>query len=93
MNYVEVKKDNAKNHPSQDDNLTTNRRDIYGNVISKKSKKHKISFIDIVSQDKQLAEIKEVESYRIYNRITHKEECKDDSFNHLVNENWKCLIF
>jgi hypothetical protein len=44
------------------------RKDIYGNPISKKIKNHKISFADEVGKDKKFVEIIVVNSYRDYHR-------------------------
>ena len=42
------------------------RRDVYGNLISKKIRNHKISFADEVVNQKELVEIISVCSYREY---------------------------
>jgi hypothetical protein len=48
---------------------STTRKDVYGNMISKKMKKHKISFADELESEKQLTEIITVASYRVFNKI------------------------
>lgn len=48
---------------------TPTRTDKYGNVISKKSKTHKVSFTDQIDRSKKIAEIARVKSYREFNRM------------------------
>ncbi len=40
------------------------RKDCYGNIISKKLKKHKICFPDSLDTNKKIAEILNVDSYK-----------------------------
>jgi hypothetical protein len=55
-------------------NLVNNqRKDIYGNVISKKIKKHRISFADEIENTRDFVEVKTVNSYRQYNKISVEE--------------------
>lgn len=46
------------------------RKDSFGNPISKKNKNHKVTFIDQFEKQK-LAEIKNVKSYRNYNKYVN----------------------
>ncbi len=49
-------------------NPSNQRKDMYGNVISKKIKNHKISFADEVGTKKELSETIVVSSHRDYHR-------------------------
>ncbi len=66
--------------------LTTStnvRKDVYGNIISKKVKSHKICFADQIENcTKKFVEVKTVHSYRNFNKL------KD-----LDDETWACKIF
>jgi hypothetical protein len=49
---------------------SSQRKDAFGNPISKKVKNHKISFADqIDTKEKKFIEIKLVSSYREYNKV------------------------
>jgi hypothetical protein len=58
-----------------------NRKDKFGNSISKILKKHKVSFADQVENSREFVEIKVVSSYRVY----YKKQIEEDKFG--------CLIF
>lgn len=58
----------------------SNRKDVYGNVISKKKKTHRICFADESPSSKELVEIKIVKSYRSENNINNVSD-------------WSCIIF
>jgi ribosomal protein RSM22 (predicted rRNA methylase) len=58
------------------------RKDIYGNIISKKAKKHRISFADQIENSKAFVEIKMVNSYKEYNRYGSSDDDK-----------WSCIVF
>jgi len=62
------------------DNLKQ-KKDYYGTLIDKVTKQHHITFRDIVA-GKQIADIKEVESYKEYN-----------AFEEQINPQCKCFIF
>lgn len=49
------------------------RKDCFGNVISKKFKRHKISFADQVDNSKVFIEVNKVKSYRLFNRSQEEE--------------------
>jgi hypothetical protein len=63
MNEIQVIQIKIKSSPSGivKENY---RRDCYGNIISKKSKKHKICFPDKLDTNKKIAEILNVDSYK-----------------------------
>jgi hypothetical protein len=66
MNDVKLIQAKIKTTPSGllKENL---RKDCYGNIISKKSKKHKICFPDKLDTNNKIAEILNVDSYK-YNK-------------------------
>lgn len=57
-------------------NHKNQRKDVYGNPISKKIKNHKISFADDGTNNKKLVEIIVVDSYRDF----HKSETDGNSY-------------
>jgi hypothetical protein len=64
-------------------NSTTVRKDVYGNIISKKVKSHKICFADqIQNSSKKLVEVKTVHSFRNFNKLKDLDEGA-----------WACKIF
>ncbi len=78
---IKIKSSNILENPSQ-------RKDCYGNVISKKIKKHKICFPDNLENKKDLAEVHIVSSYKhIYEN--------SKMYYHLANitEEWSCYVF
>ena len=67
---------NTLNHHSRTSlglNINT-RKDAYGNVISKKLKRHRISFADQVENSREFVEIKAVKSFRNEYKIKNEEE-------------------
>lgn len=71
---TKIKLNNYNNNNQTHKNLShenfKQRRDSFGNPISKKNKIHKVTFIDEIEKGK-LAEIKSVQSYRAYNKFEH----------------------
>ena len=51
-----------------DINAHKSRKDVYGNIISKKIKQHKISFADQIENTRNFVETKQVVSYKLYNQ-------------------------
>ena len=67
------------------------RRDYYGTEIKKKNKrKVKISFVDEINEDKHLAEVINIESYKKYNYIIGMPS--EANFNHNLKANCQCCI-
>ena len=67
------------------------RRDYYGTEIKKKNKKKiKISFVDEINEDKPLAEVINIESYKKYNYIFGMPS--EDNLNYNVKTNCQCCI-
>ena len=118
MSYQMKSKKNKKKHSSKFstqhnkysieniENASHNeRQDAYGTTIKKGSKKHRVTFIDIVSlfhkdsnenhmqEELPLTEIIDVCSYKIYNeKMSYKEE---DQYNDKANVHCcdgKCLV-
>jgi len=46
----------------------TSRKDYKGTYIQKKSKKHKVVFIDQVDKNKKLTDVQEIENFKMYNK-------------------------
>jgi hypothetical protein len=67
------------------------RRDYFGNVIKKKNKKKiKVSFVDEIKENKPLAEVIDIESYKKYNYIFGMPS--EANFNHNLKTNCQCCI-
>ena len=66
---TKIKLNNNNNNTTKNISLGNfrQRKDSFGNPISKKNKNHKVTFIDEIEKRK-LAEIKSVKSYRNYNK-------------------------
>jgi hypothetical protein len=64
------------------------RRDCHGNIISKKFKKHKITFKDQAEHDKQLAEVIIVKSFH-----TNGKNDFNIGFPEEENADWNCILF
>ena len=67
------------------------RRDHYGTEIKRKNRrKIKISFVDEIDENKPLAEVINIESYKKYNYIFGMPS--EDNFNHNLKTNCQCCI-
>ena len=67
------------------------RRDYYGTEIKKKNRrKVKISFVDEINENKPLAEVINIESYKKYNYIFGMPS--EANFNHNLKTNCQCCI-
>ena len=67
------------------------RRDYYGTEIKKKNRrKVKISFVDEINEDKPLAEVINIESFKKYNYIIGMPS--EANFNRNLKANCQCCI-
>ena len=67
------------------------RRDYYGTEIKRKNKrKIKITFVDEINENKPLAEVINIESYKKYNYIFGMPS--EANFNHNLKTNCQCCI-
>jgi hypothetical protein len=67
------------------------RRDYFGNVIKKKNKKRiKVTFVDKIKENKPLAEIIDIESFKKYNYIFGMPS--EANFNKNIKTNCQCCI-
>ena len=67
------------------------RRDYFGNIIKKKNrKKIKVSFVDEINENKPLAEVIDIESYKKYNYIFGMPS--EDNYNQNLKTNCQCCI-
>jgi hypothetical protein len=69
------------------------RTDMFGNQISKKTKKHKISFPDQVNSgnnSKNLVDVTCVKSYRQFNKLN---DTKGNLTFIIIDDKWNCRIF
>ena len=67
------------------------RRDYYGNEIKKKNKRRiKVSFLDEIQENKPLAEIINIESFKKYNYIFGMPS--EDNYNQNLKTNCQCCI-
>lgn len=65
-------KPNEKAQPTR----SASRCDKYGNTISKKGMKHKVTFVDQIEKS-PLSETKRVESYKEFNKLEESKKGKD----------------
>ncbi len=67
------------------------RRDYYGNEIKKKNKRRiKVSFLDEIQENKPLAEIINIESFKKYNYIFGMPS--EANFNKNIKTNCQCCM-
>jgi hypothetical protein len=88
--FYEIKNENEENKNKNENFIINIRKDMFGNIIKKGSKKHKVSFIDYKKNQrgKLISEI-EIESYKKYNKqATMRDYNYDD-----VNCQCSCFLF
>ena len=78
---------------TQEEEIVTGRerRDVYGNLICKKNRrKVRVTFADEIDEDKPLASVIDIESYKNYNYIFGMP--KEDTINKNISTNCQCCI-
>ena len=81
----------AKKIEEKSDNTSRERRDVYGNLICKKNRrKVRVTFADEIDEDKPLASVIDIESYKNYNYIFGMP--KEDTINKNISTNCQCCI-
>jgi hypothetical protein len=71
-------------------NLNHERKDIHGNVISKRYKTHRVTFIDQVEGKKPLSEIIIVESFKELNKESTMRPKVGFEYDDAA---WNCILF
>ena len=75
----------------EESNTSRERRDVYGNLICKKNRrKVRVTFADEIDEDKPLASVIDIESYKNYNYIFGMP--KEDTINKNISTNCQCCI-
>jgi len=83
----------VKAEKKQEEEIVTGRerRDVYGNLICKKNRrKVRVTFADEIDEDKPLASVIDIESYKNYNYIFGMP--KEDTINKNISTNCQCCI-
>ena len=81
----------AKKIKEESDNTSRERRDVYGNLICKKNRrKVRVTFADEIEEEKPLASVIDIESYKKYNYIFGMP--KVDTINKNITTNCQCCI-
>ena len=79
----------AKKIEEKSDNTSRERRDVYGNLICKKNRrKVRVTFADEIEEEKPLASVIDIESYKKYNYIFGMP--KVDTINKNITTNCQC---
>ena len=79
----------AKKIEEENDNTSRERRDVYGNLICKKNRrKVRVTFADEIEEEKPLASVIDIESYKKYNYIFGMP--KVDTINKNITTNCQC---
>ena len=79
----------AKKIKEESDNTSRERRDVYGNLICKKNRrKVRVTFVDEIEEEKPLASVIDIESYKKYNYIFGMP--KVDTINKNITTNCQC---
>jgi len=73
----------------EESNTSRERRDVYGNLICKKNRrKVRVTFADEIEEEKPLASVIDIESYKKYNYIFGMP--KEDTINKNITTNCQC---
>ena len=79
----------TKKIEEESDNTSRERRDVYGNLICKKNRrKVRVTFADEIDEDKPLASVINIESFKKYNYIFGMP--KVDTINKNITTNCQC---